>query len=285
MEVRPGLLGFRGDPKWRDMSDYLVHFTSREALVSILDDAHLKAQNEFGWFRSDAATKHLRISTCLSEVPIDQIDRLTTRRGHFGIGFRRKFVQSLGGARVWYAEAPQNGHLFKAFGDIRSSDPDRSHAMWNLTPFIDDVSPKYDFTWEREWRVPGGIKFNRSDVAFLIVPGMGGPALFENPAKGASLITLQSMDFWNDAFSMLGGPEDRWVDQFLQQFTDPINHLLWDKEQDGYFWMWPKWSTEEAVESIFSGLDYDAEMALIERLEGISSEWLSIAEMRDLELP
>jgi hypothetical protein len=90
--MRPELLGFRGDPKWRDMSDYLVHFTTQESLHSILSDGHLEARNEFGWFRSDSATSGLRVSACLSEVPIDQVDRLAARRGRYGIGFRALFM-------------------------------------------------------------------------------------------------------------------------------------------------------------------------------------------------
>lgn len=279
MQVRSDLLGFRGDPKWRDMSDYLVHFTGIDALYSIVDDGHLEARKEFGWFRSDSATSAIRVSACLSEVPIEQIDRLAARRGRYGIGFRRDFVQSKGGARVWYAEEPQTSHLFKAFEEIRNSDPSRSHAMWKLTPFIDSVSAAYDFTWEREWRVPGGLKFNRADVAFLIIPGTSGPSVYENPAPGTPLLSAEGVDFWNDAFQALGGPEDKWVDEFLTHFTDPMNHLSWDKEEDSYYWIWEKWSTEKAVNTLFSNLDYDAEESLINRLNSISSDWLKVSEM------
>lgn len=279
MQVRPELLGFRGDPKWRDMSDYLVHFTTREALHSILSGCHLQAQNEFGWFRSDSATSSLRISACLSEIPVDQIDRLAARRGRYGIGFKRDFVQSKGGARVWYAEEPQNTNLFDAFKAIRPSDPNRLHPLWKLTPFIDDVSSAYDFTWEREWRVPGGFKFDRSEVAFLIVPGGGGSSVFENPEPGIPLLSAESMEFWNEAFRALGGPEDKWVDEFLTNFTDPVNYLTWDREEGDYFWIWQKWSTEEAVGYLFADLGYDAESSLINRLNEIAPDWLKVTEV------
>jgi hypothetical protein len=192
---------------------------------------------------------------------------------------KRDFVQSKGGARVWYAEEPQRTYLFEAFGAIRPSDPFRSHAMWKLTPFIDSVSSGYDFTWEREWRVPGGFKFDRSDVAFLIVPRSGGSSVMENPAPGVPVLSAESVDFWNEAFHVLGGPEDRWVDEFLTHFTDPINHLTWDREDDDYFWVWEKWSTEGAVNWLFSDLDYDAERSLIARLNEITPEWLKVSEM------
>lgn len=280
MQIPSSLLGYRGDPKWRDMSDYLVHFTSRDSILSILNDGRVEARNEFGWFRSDTATRPLRISACFSEVPVDQIDRLAARRGRYGIGFKRSFVQSKGGARVWYAEEPQRTHLFQAFGAVRAIDPTRIHALWKLTPFIDDVTAAYDFTWEREWRLPGGLQFERSDVAFLIVPGAGGSAVSENPAPGVPLLSAESAEYWSDAFRMLGGPEDMWVDEFLTAFTDPTNHLTWDKEEGDFFWIWRKWSTEEAVDEIFSStLDYDAIVALNDRLNGIAPEWLRVSEM------
>jgi hypothetical protein len=281
MQISPELLGFRGDPKWRDMSDYLVHFTSGDALYSILSDRHLEARNEFGWFRSDHATSSLRISACLSEVPIDQIDRLAARRGRFGIGFKRDFVQNRGGARVWYAEGLQSNHLFEAFKEIRRSDPTRAHAMWKLTPFIDDVSSAYDFTWEREWRVPGGFKFDHSQVAFLIIPQSDGPSVFENPAPGVPLLSSDSLEFWNQAFHALGGPEDKWVDEFLTEFIDPNVHLVWDKETGDYSWFWKKWSTEDAVAWLFSNLDYDAESSLVLRLNEIAPYWLKVSELAD----
>ena len=113
-----------------------------------------EARKEFGWFRSDTATSALRMSACFSEIPVDQIDRLANRRGRYGIGFKRSFVQAAGGGRVWYAEEPQRTLTFDAFNYFWRTDPTRSNPLWKLTPFIDDVTAGYDFTWEREWRVP-----------------------------------------------------------------------------------------------------------------------------------
>ncbi|SMQ71901.1 hypothetical protein [Agreia sp. VKM Ac-1783] len=280
-DVPGGLLGFRGDPKWRDMSDYLVHFTSRESLLSILNDLRIEGRNQFGWFRTDNATANLRMSACFSEVPIDQIDRLAARRGRYGIGFRRTFVQSKGGGRVWYAEELQRELLFDAFKHIYRTDPARINPLWKLTPFFDGISPAYDFAWEREWRVPGGLSFELSQVAFLVRPRVSdaGNEFLEHPAPCVPLLTSEAMEFWEEAFEALGGPEDKYVAAVLEKFADPNNHLAWDSEERDYFWTTVRYSAEDAVEWVHgSDLNADALETVINRLNEISPYWVRIEQ-------
>jgi hypothetical protein len=57
--------------------------------------------------------------------------------------------------------------------EARGPDPD--DPLWKLTPFIDFPSGpstpyKYDFRWEREWRIIGDVDFSENDVAFLLIP-------------------------------------------------------------------------------------------------------------------
>ena len=49
----------------------------------------------------------------------------------------------------------------------------RYDDVWRITPFIDFAKPNSvweDWRWEREWRVPGGLRFKAEDVAFLFLP-------------------------------------------------------------------------------------------------------------------
>lgn len=281
MHVPADLLGYRGDPKWRDMSDFLVHFTAQASLLSILHDGMIEAREQFGWFRTDAATTHLRMSACFSEVPIDQIERLAARRGHFGIGFRREFVKASGGGRVWYAEDPQRTLVFNVFNGIYRTDPARVDPAWLLTPFIDDVTPGYDFTWEREWRVPGGLPFTLADVQFLVIPRGSDKAIYRNPAPGIPLLSSDGMEFWQEAFAELGDSEDKFVDEFLKHFVDPINYLYWDDEDADWAWgTYENWDTRTALAELFTGeLDDDAMEELAQRLDQVSPEWLSVREL------
>lgn len=283
MRIPEDMVGFRGDPKWRDMSDYLVHFTDRDALLSIMDSGHIEARNQFGWGRRDAATAPLRMSACLSEVPIDQIERIARRRGHYGIGFRRDFIQSLGGARVWYAEEPQRTLLFDTFRPLYGTDADRENGLWKLTPFIDDVRPGYDFTWEREWRVPGGVRFDLADVQFLMLPRGEDKELFRNPAPGVPLLSPQGMEFWRDAWEALGNDQDRYVDRFLRIYANPSDYLTWDHEDYDYYWPVEGQTSAEAVEDVFDAeLNYEAKEELAARLDGISGGmWLKISAFEE----
>jgi hypothetical protein len=51
---------------------------------------------------------------------------------------------------------------------------DTENSFWRLTPFIDVMGSygagEYRFEWEREWRVPGGLRFPPDQVAFLFIP-------------------------------------------------------------------------------------------------------------------
>jgi hypothetical protein len=279
MQVPDHLLGYKGDPKWRDMSDYLVHFTSESNLLSILRDGEVKPLTHGGWAMKDPATKHLQMSACFSEIPVDVIDRLTKRRGRYGIGFRRDFIRDQGGGRLWYAAEPQRTMVFNTFKEIWWTDTARTNPLWKLLPFFDSVTSGHDFTWEREWRVPGGVLFGLADVAFLIVPRGVDVDVFQNPAPGVPQLSAESMEFWTEAFAALGGAEDHFVDEFLKLFGDPIDYLNWDSEDQDYAWVVDEWDTRDAIESYLEGLDEEAAEDLASRLDKISSSWVLLEDL------
>jgi hypothetical protein len=153
------LLGFKNQPNWLDMSDYVVHFTPDEASFgSILRTGTIRASGPFGWARRREQVRSGQMSACFSEVPIDRLARLITRHGQFGVAFPKDFVRTQGGARVWYLDdgSTPSRALFERIGKvIRAGDWD--DQLWSLTPFIDRVMPgRYEWEWEREWRVLGG---------------------------------------------------------------------------------------------------------------------------------
>jgi len=142
------VLGYHGNPTWRDMSEYVVHFCrTREALIAILASGIIEGRTPFGWTREfekerDAArqrAENLRDyptqkSVCLSEVPLDLLDRLVDRRG-----------------------------------------PSQRRDWHRITPFIDKVGTfpdgtVYRFEWEREWRVPQRLDLYAGHPAFLFAP-------------------------------------------------------------------------------------------------------------------
>lgn len=158
------------------MSDFVVHFTnSAETLVKIFTDQQIRVSGPLG-----AIPKHPRLaslpsqsSCCLSEIPLEYLDRLIERRGAYGLGFRRSFIRQKNGARVWYLDSGIEAQraLFERIKQTWGGSLDLDEVVWQLTPFIDYVMPgRYQFEWEREWRVVDGLDFAAEDVVFVFAP-------------------------------------------------------------------------------------------------------------------
>lgn len=172
-------LGYRGNPNWRDMSEYVVHFTkdsdqsAYNVMLSILSSAHLRPSGPFGVARGLTSPEFPQDSVCFSEIPLDMLDRLVESRSQYGLGFHQRTLVRAGGARVWYVDRlSPTGDAVQGVVDAAIDQRAWADPLWRLTPFIDRPSdePRYRFEWEREWRVPGGLRFESTDVAFLFIP-------------------------------------------------------------------------------------------------------------------
>lgn len=194
------------------MSEYAVHFTksngSRDAysvMLRILASGRLMASGPFGAARRLDALGKTQQSVCFSEVPLDRLDRLVARRSRYGIAFTQQFLKKNGGARVWYVDdGGQVAETIRGMVASRAvSGMDTKDDFWRLTPFIDYPSKEFDyqFEWEREWRVPGDLKFEADDVALLFIPEE-----LHSPARS----------FFRDAIKENSGPG------YLCPYLDPL---------------------------------------------------------------
>lgn len=138
-------LGFRGHDDWRDMSEYVVHFTKKSddalsALFQILSSGRIDALQEFGSARNCGMEDPTQRSACFAEIPLEYLERLVTRRSSYGVAFRKTQIVEGGGGRVWYVEKDSAVHggvkAAKAAATGRPGDP-----IWHLTPFIDTRAP------------------------------------------------------------------------------------------------------------------------------------------------
>lgn len=182
-------LGYRGNPTWRDMSEYVVHFCrTRKALIAILTSGAIEGRTPFGWAREfekerDAAQQRseklrdypTQKSVCLSEVPLDLLDRLVNRRGPWGLGFTKQSVIDDDGAPVWYVEKDTNLALALTGLQHSLTTPSQRSDWHRITRFIDKVGEfpdgtVYRFEWEREWRVPRRLDLSAGHPAFLFAP-------------------------------------------------------------------------------------------------------------------
>ena len=134
-----GLVGYRGHDGWKDMSDFVVHFTKPPAAdtsvatavqasgggglhawlaeqraqdrsgyhqwIKILGEGRLCAgAKPLGAARSQPALAELHRVVCFSEIPLDMLERLVERRSLYGIGFRKDVLVGKGGAPLWYLD-------------------------------------------------------------------------------------------------------------------------------------------------------------------------------------
>ncbi len=181
------MLGYQTNPQWRDMSDFVVHFTKPGApyhdayqnMLSILGSRTLVPGAEgFGIARKEPAILETQRSVCFSEIPLDQLGRLVQRRSRYGIAFSKSFIRSRGGGPVWYVQYGSSAHgaVKDLIQQALVKPQPRQEPIWAMTPFIDikgetpEAPYNYMFDWEREWRVPGLLRFSEYDVAVLFLP-------------------------------------------------------------------------------------------------------------------
>lgn len=275
------LLGDDRDPSWGDMSRYVIHLTrTPEVFSEILYTGHLKASGPygFGWARKLKDVKGLHHSVCLSEVPLDAIERLVRRHGAYGIAFTKEFIRSKRGARVWYVD--QGSEQARSLNELLSglqSAKEFGHPIWELTPFMDLVMPgRYEWDWEREWRVRGDLKFLLKDVAFVVtpegfeeVPGLEG--FYVHPRQDVSIAASPQalVDYMENL-----------VQRFSETYENPVNRLPVDGGE--YVWIVDEWETDQAVAELFPNLLETALDLLVDYLNSISPSWVLSADVASI---
>jgi hypothetical protein len=182
-------------PEWKDMSEFLVHFTEEQPpLPPLPDDAHPRAKffHEMVWrhrtpynnWTSFLWDRHLRPSerrfgaaknerklagsqraVCFSEVPLQFVRRIAEqRKNRYGIGFTKEFARKQGAAPVWYLDKDEPlAEGFQEVYDAHMDALDADDPFWKLTAHVDQPGTyptrygqrDYRFEWEREWRVAG----------------------------------------------------------------------------------------------------------------------------------
>ena len=166
------------------MSEYVVHFTKEapprsayDVMTSILYGCRLIPGGRYG-IASGLHVAPAQEAVCFSEIPLDRLDRLIERRSKWGVGFRQEVLFAAGGGRVWYVD---KGTALARSVEALMREDTTGHGfaptddpIWKLTPFIDLPGEyghsQYRFEWEREWRVPGEMRFSPEQVAFLFIP-------------------------------------------------------------------------------------------------------------------
>ena len=121
---------------------------------------------------------------CFTEAPLSEIHLLTRpipgrkiRLKAYGIVFTREFLISEGaqpalyvnsyGGNTWLREAAD-----KIF-DVAQKGNFTTGKLQRLIPFLSAMHERYDFSWEREWRLKNDLRFKPADVVCVILPERG----------------------------------------------------------------------------------------------------------------
>jgi hypothetical protein len=126
------------------------------------------------------AKRHRFAVTCFTETPLSQIKMLTRRiEGRkiklepYGFAFKREFLLQRGAAQVIpvnsYADHKALREGFDRMFEL-AKNSNFSSKITGIIPFLSAMHERYDFSWEREWRVLGSIKFDLDDLQFVILP-------------------------------------------------------------------------------------------------------------------
>jgi len=275
-------------PEWRgteqhrdagDLSRYLIHLTrSEEDLLSILRSGRIEARRPFGAGRGFPTVQRLHHSVCLTEIPLDELRRMTSKRP-WGIAFDKERLRTKFGAQpVWYVRdpSPELEAINQAMGDA-AADP--AAPIWKLTPFIEQVrslrgSAPNDWRAEREWRVRGHLDFNLDDVALLLLDDSGKTDFLDEISIGLPYISLDedTPRWWGGFTSSWDEEMNAMITRFREQFVPVENSgAIWDQEDDRWFSPVEILSEQEAMDEAFGELSPEvarAFEALLSNAEG-----------------
>jgi hypothetical protein len=161
------------------MSDYVVHLTkgvdARTAFYNILISGVISATAPSGIARDIAGMN--QVAACFSEIPVREVDRLANRYSPYGLGFHHETLIRQGGARVWYVDLDRTvASNLVLLRDQHAQRIDPADPFWAVAPFIERPGvygngTRYQFEWEREWRVArSDMWFAGREIVFVFAP-------------------------------------------------------------------------------------------------------------------
>jgi hypothetical protein len=177
-----------------DYSSFLVHLTRRQGTIParrilrrILREQVLRAQNPYCLFYNQIEEDERENFdvVCFTEAPLHQIraflgriDGRSVRLEPYGLVFTKDFIARHGGNPAFYINTHHQSELrdaaLDAFYEAREVGFD-DHPVAPLLPFFNIfgrtiAGGRYDFYWEREWKVVGDVEFNDADIVVGLCP-------------------------------------------------------------------------------------------------------------------
>lgn len=190
-----------------DFSRYMVHLTrddreatewhgmtARENFDNILLHLEIAALAPHCLHRKKVPSEYrdnLKVC-CFTETPLDQIEHLIgsipgrqIKLEPYGFVFPREFMLLNGAQQVtavncYSGNGVRDGYDAILETAIKLKFKNRS---WKTLAFVSAMHEGYDFSWEREWRIRGMLKFTLDDLKYVILPDDDDQELIEDLVK------------------------------------------------------------------------------------------------------
>jgi hypothetical protein len=124
--------------------------------------------------QEDPQLDYLIQSVSFTETPLEHVQLFCLRYSDYGLVFGREFIRRNGGNPVFYISTEHGDQLKRAALDLIKGGDFYNRDFTYLLPFFsifgkDAAGKTHDYYWEREWRVPGGLRFKHEDVLLGLV--------------------------------------------------------------------------------------------------------------------
>lgn len=182
-----------------DISRFVVHLTrddrkdfprggatAADNFSSIIHDRRIRAYRPHCLHKDRIPKDHRkRFSVCcFTETPLSELHLLAryipgrrVRLSEYGLVFSREFLISNGAQPALYINSYESNLWLREAADklcdIAEDNDFRKGKLWRFLPYLNAMYERYDFTWEREWRVRGDLKFKAGDIVCSILPENG----------------------------------------------------------------------------------------------------------------
>ncbi len=166
-----------------DSADFTNGASALENFASIVQDRRVRAYRAH-CLHAKRIPKRLRRKfavSCFTETPLSELHLLARnipgrriRLSELGLVFSREFLIENGAQPALYINSYGDNLWLKDAADevcdIAEDQDFRKCKLWRLLPYLNAMHEGYDFTWEREWRVRGDLKFTPKDIVCAILP-------------------------------------------------------------------------------------------------------------------
>ncbi|HTQ39422.1 MAG TPA: hypothetical protein VMJ32_10355 [Pirellulales bacterium] len=159
----------------------------------------LRAHCLHAWKMTSSQEMKCRVA-CFSAMPLSSIKHIAKPiqcrqigLEPYGFVFKRNFIIEKGGQEVTNVNSYAGNDAVRASYDRAFEIAAKNNftgKLWRQLPFVSAMNERYDFFWEREWRVLGNVEFIYSDLVCVILPeDSNGPLKFGLAQKGISWIS------------------------------------------------------------------------------------------------